>query len=429
MKEQGAEGGGGGGGRRWWGRRKAVVGAVVLVGVVQRRRRWWFSWFKAGRGGSMAGWWAGGSAAVSGGVPIATLYPIYQLICLLFLLLRLAFSMMYFLLWKVLAVTVGPIKNIEKKKKEYQEAKQLLSLMCNQLGSSTAHYREPMIHAVCQDTYEVVDEILFISPAAINIKNEEGHNIIQLAVINRSEKIYNLIYHIIERTNEYRLMTDSSGNNLVHLAGGLAPSFVLGRTTGAALQLQRELLWREEIETLMLPIELTNENVYGETPEMVFTREHLHLMKQGENWIKTTAESCSITTALIVTVVFAAGITVPGGSNQDSGIPVFKNEIAFTIFAVSNAFSLFTGATALLLFLSILTARFSERDFLVSLPRRLIFGLFTLFISTAAMIVAFCAILYIVFCDQRPWMLAPIAGFACLPISVIVTLNSPYWQT
>ncbi|MFS7956325.1 putative PGG domain-containing protein [Helianthus anomalus] len=145
---------------------------------------------------------------------------------------------------------------------------------------------------------------------------------------------------------------------------------------------------------------------------------------QGETWMKTTAESSSITAALIVTVVFAASITVPGGK-KESGIPVFQKDIAFTIFAVFNAFSLFTSTTSLLLFLSILTTRFSEIDFLVSLPRRLIFGLFTLFLSTTSMIVAFGAILFLVFCGQRPWMIAPIIGFVCLPISIIVAIKLP----
>ncbi|GJV52771.1 hypothetical protein Tco_1448512 [Tanacetum coccineum] len=40
-------------------------------------------------------------------------------------------------------------------------------------------------------------------------------------------------------------MIDSSLNNLVHLAGRLAPSYVLSRTTGVALQLHRELQCRE----------------------------------------------------------------------------------------------------------------------------------------------------------------------------------------
>ncbi|XP_076918199.1 uncharacterized protein LOC143578518 [Bidens hawaiensis] len=267
---------------------------------------------------------------------------------------------------------------------------------------------------------------LDMSPGAVNCKDDEGHNVIQLAVLNRSAKVYNLIRHIVEQTESFRTMTYSSKDNLVHLAGRLAPSFVLDRTTGAALQLKRELIWREEVEKLMLPLERIDENADEETPAMVFTKEHRDLMKQGEEWMKATAESCSITAALIVTIVFAAAITVPGGSNQDSGIPVLKKESAITIFAVFNAFSLFTATTALLLFLSILTARFSERDFLVSLPRRLILGLFTLFLSTTAMIVAFGAVLLLVFCDQRPWMLAPICLFACLPISVIVTIKVPF---
>ncbi|KAM0036656.1 putative PGG domain, ankyrin repeat-containing domain superfamily [Helianthus debilis subsp. tardiflorus] len=322
-------------------------------------------------------------------------------------------------------IVVRPIKSIEKKKKEYQEAKKILCLVCGQMGTLNDGYNEPILDAVRQDAYLVVDEILNMSPATINCKDEEGHNIIQLAVKYRSEKVYNLLHHIIERKDSYRKMKDSAGNNLVHLAGRLAPSSVLARTTGAALQLQRELLWRQEVEKLMLPLEIMQDNVDKETPTMVFTREHQDLLKEGESWLKTTAESCSITAALIVTIVFAAAITVPGGSNQESGIPLFKNETAFTIFALFNAFSLFTATTALLLFLSILTARFSEKDFLVSLPRRLIFGLLTLFLATIGMIVAFGAILFIVFCDQRAWMLAPISGFACLPISVIVTIKLP----
>ncbi|XP_024963342.1 ankyrin repeat-containing protein NPR4-like [Cynara cardunculus var. scolymus] len=141
--------------------------------------------------------------------------------------------------------------------------------------------------------------------------------------------------------------------------------------------------------------------------------------------MKSTAESCSITAALITTIVFAAAITVPGGSNQETGIPMFKGTIPFTIFAVSDAISLFASTTALLVFLSILTARFSEQDFLVSLPRRLIIGLCTLFLSTTMMMIAFSATLFLVFVDQRNWMLAPIGGLTCLPIAVFVTLQFP----
>ena len=158
---------------------------------------------------------------------------------------------------------------------------------------------------------------------------------------------------------------------------------------------------------------------------MVFTREHKELVIEGEKWMKATAESYTITAALIITIVFAAAITVPGGNNQDSGLPVFTNNAAFTVFAISDAISLFAAVTSLLTFLSVLTTRFAEQDFLFKLPTKLIIGLATLFISTTSMIVAFGATLYIVFGQENSRILISIAVLTCLPITSFVTLQFP----
>ncbi|PWA76621.1 Ankyrin repeat-containing protein [Artemisia annua] len=364
-------------------------------------------------------------------ISLSILYPTYQLVCLFIMVLLLPFSWFYFLLWNILGILVFPIKHLEKKQKEYKEAEQILEFICRQISSSgrsgprTYFHRESILEAARLDVFEVVHWIISQDSTAISCKNGSGHNVIQLAILNRSKKVYNVIRPLVERTESYKSSQDSTKNNLLHLAGRLAPLTVLSHTRGAALQLQRELQWFEEVKKLISPTEHLTENSYKETPEMVFTREHAHLVKEGEQWMKTTAESCSITAALIVTIVFAAAITVPGGSNQETGIPLFEKKTAFMIFAVCDAISLFTAATSLLVFLSILTTRFAEKDFLVSLPRRLIIGLCSLFISTAAMMVAFSAVLFLVFCDQTPWMLAPIGGLACLPILSIVTLQLP----
>ncbi|KAJ9552002.1 hypothetical protein OSB04_016047 [Centaurea solstitialis] len=362
-------------------------------------------------------------------VPVAVLYPIYQLICVFILALFYLFLVLYFVLWKVFAAVVPPIKRIDNKKKDYMNAKNFLKSVCDRIdrlsssGSDRPLYTRPVFEALCQGSYEVVEEILVRAPELLGDKFKNGHNITQLAVIYRSAEVYNIICRFIEHMD--LSVMDYSMNNLLHLAGRLAPSSVLSRTTGAALQLQRELQWFKGIEKLMWSKDVIEMNADMETPEMVFTREHKDLMKDGEKWMKTTAESCSITAALITTIVFAAAITVPGGSDQETGIPLFKKDAAFTVFAVSDAISLFASSTALLVFLSILTARFSVQDFLVSLPTRLIIGLCALCLSTIAMMVAFGSILFLVFCDQRPWMLAPIGALASLPIAVIVTLQFP----
>ncbi|XP_071699600.1 uncharacterized protein [Rutidosis leptorrhynchoides] len=296
------------------------------------------------------------------------------------------------------------------------------------------HYTRPILEAASQNAYKVVDEILLGSPIAIQSTDESGYDIIQLSIIHRSEKVYNLIYEIGERKNRYRTILDSSKNNIVHLAGRLAPLRELRRRRGAALQLQRELQWREEVKKHVFPTYITRENIKKETPDMIFTREHEKLLSEGEKWMRTTAESCSITAALITTIVFAAAITVPGGNDDKEGIPLFSNNTAFILFAVSDAISLFASSTALLVFLSILTARFDEIDFLVSLPNRMLIGIVSLLLSTIAMMVAFSATLFLVFCQQKLWMIAPICVLAIIPIVSFVALQFPlivdlFWST
>ena len=42
-------------------------------------------------------------------------------------------------------------------------------------------------------------------------------------------------------------------------------------------------------------------------------------MKEGETWVKGTATSSTVVGALIITIMFAAAITIPGGNNQNTG--------------------------------------------------------------------------------------------------------------
>ncbi|XP_071689266.1 uncharacterized protein [Rutidosis leptorrhynchoides] len=291
--------------------------------------------------------------------------------------------------------------------------------------NSYYYYSEPVFEATRQNAHEVVKSIVESYPDAITMDNEDGHDFIQYAVINRSEKIYNLLYNMRKHGNIYNTKEDSSKNNLLHLAARLAPNNKLKSISGAALQMQRELKWFKEVEGFVCPSNTLKENSSGETPEMVFSREHRELVIQGEEWMKKTAESYTITAALIITIVFAAAITVPGGNDQNKGTPLFTNKAAFTIFAISDAVSLFTAVTSLLLFLSILTTRFAEEDFLFKLPKQLLIGLATLFISTTAMIIAFGATLFLVFGQESLWVLIPIGALTCLPIISFVTLQFP----
>ncbi|CAI9293223.1 unnamed protein product [Lactuca saligna] len=324
---------------------------------------------------------------------------------------------------------VSPI--IKKRLHIHRDAMKLLQGVCslimkNKYSSSYDHYyTNPILEAASRNAYKCVKEIVYHFPNAIWSANEDGHSLIQLAVINRSEKVYNLLYQISEHRNIYRTIKDSSGNNLLHLAARLAPSNKLNLISGAALQIQRELQWFNEVESFISPLSIIQKNSFNETPQMMFTREHRELVIEGEKWMKSTAESYAISTALIITIVFAAAITVPGGNNQETGIPIFTSNTAFTVFAISDAISLFTAVTSMLMFLSILTARFAEQDFLYKLPAKLIIISATLLISTTTMVIAFGATLYLVFGQSNSIFLVPIALLTCLPITSFVTLQFP----
>lgn len=287
------------------------------------------------------------------------------------------------------------------------------------------HHLKPILLAASLGIHEVVEEIVDAFPEAVWSCDENGHYIFQLAVINRCETVFNLIYPMSEHKQYLMRIIDTSENNILHLAGRMAPPHKLNLVSGPALQMQRELQWFKEVEKSVKPAYIEKENSSKQTPAMVFSEEHKNLVKEGEKWMKDTATSCTIAAALITTVVFAAAITVPGGSNEVTGLPIFSGDPVFITFVISDAISLFTATTSLLMFLSILTSRYAEEDFLHVLPQRLIIGLVTLFVSTTCMMISFSATLYLVFGQKKAYIIIPVTVLACLPITSFVTSQSP----
>ncbi|KAJ0007946.1 hypothetical protein Pint_29114 [Pistacia integerrima] len=188
--------------------------------------------------------------------------------------------------------------------------------------------------------------------------------------------------------------------------------------------MQRELQWFKAVESCVYPSLQEQRNESNETPRQVFTKEHERLVEKGEKWMKETALSCTLVAALIITVVFAAAFTVPGGSNTE-GIPTFLHKPPFIVFVISDALALFSSTASLLMFLGILTSRYAEEDFLDSLPKKLIIGLIALFFSIASMMVAFGATIYIFLSHPWKWVIIPISLLGCVPVSLFGLLQFP----
>ncbi|XP_019172711.1 PREDICTED: uncharacterized protein LOC109168118 isoform X1 [Ipomoea nil] len=376
---------------------------------------------------------------------------------------------------------------VQEKMLKHDQAVELLKCLCDKLkilnGTQVASLaKEAIIEATYLDIEEVVQNIVEAYPTTAYYQDKSGRNILHIAVENRCINVFNLVcgpgrtsvlmHDLVDER-------DNSGNNILHLAGKLAPPCKLNLVSVAALQMQWELQWFKGVQKIAPPYFSSLKNKDDKTPAMVFTDEHKALKEGAEKWMKDTATSCTIVAALIVTVMFAAAITVPGGSHGDSddgysgtitfpvsnifsqgyntakivalprgksvededeeGSPIFSRMNPFPAFYISNGASLFASITSLLLFLSILTSRFKEEDFLYALPRRLIIGLFTLLISIICMMIAFSTTVFLVFGRKRfkydeeeaaivlvVVSCVPVASFVLLQFRLLVAL---LWST
>ncbi|KAK1360445.1 ankyrin repeat-containing protein ITN1-like [Heracleum sosnowskyi] len=188
--------------------------------------------------------------------------------------------------------------------------------------------------------------------------------------------------------------------------------------------MQRELQWFKEVEKFVEPSYKEALNNEKKTPRMVFTSEHKEILKEAQLWMKDTSSSATVVVALLVTMAFAAIFTAPGGNNDD-GKPLFLNESVFMLFAISDAITLFSSSTSVLVFLSVLNSRFAEEDFLYALPKRLTIGLIALFISRASTMVTFSATLALVLRDKIKRIAVPVTLLAGAPVTLFLLLQYP----
>ncbi|KAL9460794.1 hypothetical protein AB3S75_003907 [Citrus x aurantiifolia] len=333
-------------------------------------------------------------------------------------------------LWNNIMQLAPCIKSIRDTKLTHEQTLEILRIMCagvvdNLTTNAEAEniLKTPMFTAARWGIYEIVIEIILSCfPAPLYFENKDRQNVFDAAVEHRQQKVFNIIFNIPKQYTIARTAyVDVKWNNILHSAARSVPS---SEVPGAALQMQRELQWFKAVENIVHPSFQDQLNNEDKTPRELFTEAHEELVKEGEKWMKDTAQSCSLVAALIITIAFAAAITVPGGSDS-RGIPNYLHEPSFTIFGISNALALFSSVISVLMFLGILTSRFSEEDFLVSLPKKLIIGLITLFFSIASLMVAFAATVYIVQFHSWKWVIIPMGLLGFLPVTLFATLQFP----
>ncbi|KAL5755738.1 hypothetical protein ACOSQ2_020484 [Xanthoceras sorbifolium] len=325
--------------------------------------------------------------------------------------------------WKVvIAIAPSTSKRLQDAKMRHKYALELVTFVCDRAKPmSNKKFVKFFVNseilnlATSSGIVEIVKICLQHFPDLIWLR-KSWKTVLHVAIEHRRELIFNLIYkrsalcklfvHVVDKKDLIEESRKEKGHilpaqkvsetTMMHLAAKLAPSSQLLSVPGKALQMQRELQWFKEVEKLAHPShkEKTDENGY--TPRELFTEQHKDLVKEAEEWMKDTSNSCMVVTTLVATVVFASAFTLPGGNNSN-GFPIFLGKTPFMVFMISDALFLLSALTCVLMFLSILTARCVEEDFLKKLPLKLLPGLTSLFFAVVTIMIAFVAALWIIY--------------------------------
>lgn len=177
----------------------------------------------------------------------------------------------------------------------------------------------------------------------------------------------------------------------------------------------------------MGPYVLFQTNKENKTPAEIFVEDHEDLVKEGNEWLKSTSESCSVVAALIAGVAFATSSSIPGGTQDETGKPNLEKYPAFNTFALTSLLALSSSTTSLIMFLAILTSRQQPRDYRKDLPLKLLVGLSALFLSIAFILVSFCAAYFFVLKDKLEQVVFPLYIATCLPVTFYAIAQFPLY--
>jgi hypothetical protein len=172
------------------------------------------------------------------------------------------------------------------------------------------------------------------------------------------------------------------------------------------------------------------ENGDGKRPFEVFCESHGEQMKAAEQWTKGTATTYITVASLILTVMFAAAFTIPGGNNQQTGMPIYFDKKIFNMFLIADMVSIFVSASCVLFFIEILTSRYDPRDFHVVLPWKLTIGIVLFLLSICSMMVALYAALSLILkannTGSRGFILGSMLSLGGVPVIILLVSQLRY---
>ncbi|XP_031247658.1 ankyrin repeat-containing protein NPR4-like [Pistacia vera] len=286
--------------------------------------------------------------------------------------------------------------------------------------------RSLIFEAAKQGNLRFLDIIFSRYPDLMFEVDENNYTILHVAVMYRRRNIFNAMYHIGPFKDLVVRDTDKEGNNILHLAAKLPPVDTPDIESPALpYKMEREMWWFEGVKRILHPVVAEAKNNEEKTPRALFTEQHKELREKAEKWTKDNATACIMASTIITTVVFAALFTVPGGTNENIGTPIFLRRASFIVFAISDTIALLLSSSSITMFVSVISSRCEEADFhLRRITNDLALGVNLLLYSVEAMMVVFSATMFIVFKDG--WLWVPVLLTVMVVFSTLMNVGKTW---
>ncbi|XP_062105088.1 uncharacterized protein LOC133816795 isoform X2 [Humulus lupulus] len=270
----------------------------------------------------------------------------------------------------------------------------------------------PILIAARKGVCEMVEKILDEFPMAIEDSDQDGKNVVLLAIENRHPQLYIFLLNKYAKNTAILHKLDKKGNSALHMAAKCQDnwSWLIPRSL---VQMHQELKWYKFVKSTMPQDFLLRVNFERETPKEAFIKSHEKLIKDVNEWLNRVSESCSVVAALVASVAFATASTIPGGTMSDKGVPTLWGRPAFDVFGLASIVAFCSSVTSLVFFLSMLASRYQyAKDF----PLKLFLGFSTLFISIASLVTSFLSGIVFVIDESHRHVAYALYGALCLPM-------------
>ncbi|KAL0352675.1 UNVERIFIED_CONTAM: hypothetical protein Sangu_0848800 [Sesamum angustifolium] len=239
---------------------------------------------------------------------------------------------------------------------------------------------------------EFLVELIRRYPDFLYKVNQSKHSIFHIAVLHRYVRVFNLMHELVGVKELIATYIDKDGNNMLHLAAKLSPQNQLNSIPGAALQMQREVLWYKEVEKIVQPLYRDMKN-----------KSRPHTLRHIPGGARKLDERRRKTDEADGKIVHAGD-----DAHRDCRLHhCLHGSSNSVVFHFNVDVPVHTDV------------RYTEKDFLNSLPFWLVIGVGSLFISIVAMMVAFCTCL-LSYEHGLVAATALLAFFASVPIMFII---------